>query len=140
MSLRLDKAGEYVVCGVISCGARLGARGDEGQRFVLLPGYRRDPDDVLRMPRRAVKRMRQGQYAGRVEAGLRFARRQGAGDGFMPRQPEREGRTGLGPALPARVKCWDCENVSVADAETLRVTPAATDGQIALNEVFPDNL
>ena len=127
MSLRLDKRGQFVVCGMTDCGARVGHRGTGAHRLVLVPGYRRDPDDIVRMPPKAIGHRRSGRYAGGVPHGLRAVRGGRSGN---------DGTTGLSPALPARVACWDCGFVHDADAAALRVAPVATDVFIATNEEF----
>jgi hypothetical protein len=99
--------------------------------LVLAAGYRRDEDDILRMPLKAVKRKRQGRYAGPIPSGLRKVRKGTVGGGW---------RAGLSPALPARIKCWKCDNVSDADPRTLQVESATRDVLVTLNEAFPDSL
>jgi hypothetical protein len=62
MSLRLERAGFYVLCGVIDCGERLGfilpgvVDPSVDRLLLLAPGYRRDPDDVFRLTPHALSR------------------------------------------------------------------------------------
>lgn len=117
MSLRVDRRGEYIVCGMTDCGERVGL---VGSLMVLLwPGYRRDDDDVFRLTAHAQDRYRRG---------------------LAPRRGPRRGRApswtldGEGPVpsalvyvvpccLPMSVKCPSCGLVQDGTPEGLGVEP-----------------
>ncbi len=107
MSLRLDKNGVTVRCGVTGCGAEVGhiSVGWEmlpdhtgaPPHLVLMPGYRLEADGVYRLTATATRRLRHGQSP----------RRRGRGHvtqhnrGTVP--PENAGT--MPCCMPVRVKC-----------------------------------
>lgn len=109
MNLRLAKDGVYVLCGVIDCGARVGHL-DHGRRLELMPGYRRDPDNVFRLTPRAGRRLRQGLSP----------RRSGRPTGRSWDPVPNAAVTKMPCCLPVTVKCYACGMVQLAEAEPLR--------------------
>lgn len=117
MSLRLDKAGQIVRCGVIDCGAAVGERA-HGRVLALLPGYARDRNGTLRMTPRSVLRQQRGQYPRPLQS--EWATK-GQPHGLRP-----------GP-MPIKVKCWQCEWEHVVHSNDLHVESADHDAWIAWN-------